>query len=54
LNVEAEATPEILETACLYCPNTVRYIIDFSPSVASPDKKVVAGSAGQFTKAAGS
>jgi CheY-like chemotaxis protein len=56
LNVEAEATPEILETACLYCPNTVRYIIDFSLSVASPDKKVAGsmGSAAQFTKAAGS
>jgi CheY-like chemotaxis protein len=36
LNVTKEANPEVQETACLFCPNTVRYIIDFSLSVVSP------------------
>lgn len=36
LNVTKEAIPEVLETPCLFCPNTVRYIIDFSLSVVSP------------------
>jgi CheY-like chemotaxis protein len=39
LSVTEEVTPEIQETACLFCPNSVRYIIDFSLSVASPDKE---------------
>ena len=30
LNVSAEASPEVLETQCLFCSNPVRYIIDFS------------------------
>jgi len=34
-----EETMEIQETACLFCPNRVRFIVDFSLSVASPDKK---------------
>ena len=39
LSVTEEGLPEVQETACLFCPNTVRYIIDFSRSVASPGKK---------------
>lgn len=39
LSVAEESLPEIRETPCLFCPNTVRYIIDFSLSVASPEKK---------------
>jgi CheY-like chemotaxis protein len=39
LSVADEALPEVQETPCLFCPNTVRYIVDFSLSVASPDKK---------------
>jgi CheY-like chemotaxis protein len=38
LNVSTEANPEVLETQCLFCSNTVRYIIDFSLSVFSPTK----------------
>jgi CheY-like chemotaxis protein len=38
LNVAREENPEVLETACLFCSNTVKYIIDFSLSVFSPSK----------------
>jgi CheY-like chemotaxis protein len=38
LSVAGEGLPEVQETPCLFCPNTVRYIIDFSRSVASPIK----------------
>jgi CheY-like chemotaxis protein len=43
LSAAEEALPEVQETPCLFCSNTVRYIIDFSLSVASPDKKPPAG-----------
>jgi CheY-like chemotaxis protein len=36
LNVTEEVTPEVRKTPCLFCANTVRYIIDFSLSIASP------------------
>jgi CheY-like chemotaxis protein len=36
LSVMTEDLQKIQETPCLFCPNTVRYIIDFSLSVASP------------------
>jgi CheY-like chemotaxis protein len=36
LHISHEARAEILETTCLFCPNTVRYIIDFSHPVFSP------------------
>jgi CheY-like chemotaxis protein len=36
LNVMTEDLQKIQETPCLFCLNTVRYIIDFSLSVASP------------------
>src|SRR5512141_204922 len=39
LSVADEGLAEVQETPCLFCPNTVRYIIDFSRSVASPEKK---------------
>lgn len=38
LNVTVEENPEVLETQCLFCSNTVKYIIDFSLSVFSPTK----------------
>ena len=38
LNVRTEETPEVLETPCPFCLNTVKYIIDFSLSVFSPTK----------------
>jgi len=37
LNVAREENAEVLETACLFCSNTVKYIIDFSlPSFRLP------------------
>src|SRR5882757_6866466 len=38
LNVTTEENPEVLETRCLFCSNTVKYIIDFSLAVFSPTK----------------
>jgi CheY-like chemotaxis protein len=35
-HVSEAVNPEIVETPCIFCLNTVRYIIDFSLSVASP------------------
>ena len=40
LNVTTEQNPEVRETPCLFCSNTVKYIIDFSLSVASPPRKL--------------
>jgi CheY-like chemotaxis protein len=39
LSVLHEDLQSVQETACLFCPNTVRYIVDFSCSVASPKKE---------------
>jgi CheY-like chemotaxis protein len=39
LNAADEGLAEVQETPCLFCSHTVRYIIDFSLSVASPGKK---------------
>src|ERR1041385_5163851 len=36
LSVMTEDLQKVQETPCLFCPNTVRYIIDFSLSIASP------------------
>jgi CheY-like chemotaxis protein len=36
LNVSSEVTATVMETSCLFCLTEVRYIIDFSLSVASP------------------
>jgi CheY-like chemotaxis protein len=41
LNVTGELTPTVLTTPCIFCLNEVRYIIDFSLSVASPRKEIV-------------
>src|SRR5579864_1232821 len=40
LNVVTEDLQKIQETPCLFCPNTVRYIIDFSLSIVSPRREV--------------
>jgi CheY-like chemotaxis protein len=40
LNVSSEITTTVMETPCIFCLNEVRYIIDFSLSVASPRKKM--------------
>ena len=38
LNVPSEAMAMVMETPCIFCLNQVRYIIDFSLSIASPRK----------------
>jgi CheY-like chemotaxis protein len=40
LNVSSEVSAAVMETPCIFCLNEVRYIIDFSLSVASPRKKM--------------
>jgi hypothetical protein len=45
LSVLTEDLQKIQETPCLFCPNTVRYIIDFSLAIASPRPDVEAPSA---------
>jgi CheY-like chemotaxis protein len=42
LSVITEDLQKIQETPCLFCPNTVRYIIDFSLAIASPRPDVKA------------
>ncbi|GAC1440163.1 MAG: hypothetical protein NVS9B5_36920 [Terriglobales bacterium] len=37
--VNHEPTGEVLKTSCIYCPQQVTYIIDFSRSVNSPGKR---------------
>jgi CheY-like chemotaxis protein len=39
LRVSEEVNPEVMDTPCIFCLTDVRYIIDFSLSVASPGKK---------------
>lgn len=46
LSVSREDLQSVQETSCLFCPNTVRYVIDFSCSVASPRKQGVPGTSG--------
>ncbi|HEY2361739.1 MAG TPA: hypothetical protein VGK36_11515, partial [Candidatus Angelobacter sp.] len=38
LSVVTQDLQKIQETPCLFCPNTVRYIIDFSLLIASPPR----------------
>jgi CheY-like chemotaxis protein len=38
LSVVTQDLQKIQETPCLFCPNTVRYIIDFSLLIASPQR----------------
>jgi len=40
LNVSSEVNATVMETECIFCLNEVRYIIDFSLSVASPKKQM--------------
>ncbi len=40
LSVVNEPTADVLSTPCIFCPNIVTYIIDFSRSVYSPAKAV--------------
>jgi CheY-like chemotaxis protein len=40
LSVITEDLQKIQETPCLFCPNTVRYVIDFSLAIASPQLDV--------------
>lgn len=37
--VDHEPRGEVLRTSCIYCPHEVTYIIDFSGSVNSPEKR---------------
>jgi CheY-like chemotaxis protein len=37
--VKHEPSAELLKTPCIYCPHEVAYIIDFSRSVTSPEKR---------------
>jgi CheY-like chemotaxis protein len=37
--VDHDPAGEVLETSCIYCPHVVKYIIDFSRSVNSPEKR---------------
>lgn len=46
LNVTTEDLEKIQETPCLFCPNTVRYIIDFSLGIASPRREAEAAPIG--------
>jgi CheY-like chemotaxis protein len=38
INVSTEVSTAVMETTCIFCLNSVRYIIDFSLTVASPSK----------------
>jgi hypothetical protein len=49
--VNHEPTAEVLKTSCIYCPHEVTYIIDFSRSVNSPEKRAAWQSA--FLKSQG-
>jgi CheY-like chemotaxis protein len=42
LSVVTEDLQRIQETSCFFCPNTVRYIIDFSLAIVSPRPEVEA------------
>jgi CheY-like chemotaxis protein len=42
LHVSEAVNPEVVETPCIFCLSTVRYIIDFSLSVASPAERPMA------------
>lgn len=49
MNVAEEVSAEILLTPCVYCTNEVRYIIDFSRSVSSPEKTMAVAAAGGWS-----
>jgi hypothetical protein len=45
LNITKEDVQKIQETPCLFCPNRVRYVIDFSQGIVSPRPEVRAAEA---------
>jgi CheY-like chemotaxis protein len=45
LSVEAEDMQKVRETPCMFCPNTVRYVIDFSLSIVVPRPSMEAATA---------
>jgi CheY-like chemotaxis protein len=49
MNVAEEVSAEILLTPCVFCANEVRYIIDFSRSVSSPEKTMAVAAAGGWS-----
>jgi CheY-like chemotaxis protein len=56
VNVESEVAASVMETPCIFCLNSVRYIIDFSLSVASPKQtapSIVAKTPSSLRRAAG-
>jgi CheY-like chemotaxis protein len=46
MNVAEQVGAEILLTPCVFCANEVRYIIDFSRCVSSPEKPMAAAGCG--------
>jgi len=44
LHISEAVNPEVVETPCIFCLSVVRYIIDFSLSVASPVRQSAAAS----------
>jgi CheY-like chemotaxis protein len=50
MNVPEEVSAEILLTPCVFCANEVRYIIDFSRPVASPEKTMAVAASGRWTQ----
>ena len=50
LSISLQDQQSVQETACLFCPNTLRYVVDFSLSVTSP-KKEAAGEVGRGASA---
>ena len=50
MNVAEEVSAEILLTPCVFCANEVRYIIDFSRSVSSPEKTMAVAAAGGWSR----
>jgi CheY-like chemotaxis protein len=49
VNVAEEVSAEILLTPCVFCANEVRYIIDFSRSVSSPEKTMAVAATGRWS-----
>jgi CheY-like chemotaxis protein len=50
VNVAEEVSAEILLTPCVFCANEVRYIIDFSRSVSSPEQTMAVAANGRWSR----
>jgi CheY-like chemotaxis protein len=50
INVASEDLQKIQETPCLFCPNTVRYIVDFTLLIASPHIGAATGAQAKAAK----